>query len=628
MTKRRKRDPYAGLTWEDILEWVGESIAFKGSSYQRTGKVLDLVVTRDWELVAWVTGTSRYATVVSIDGDDGYLSSRCSCPVAVDCKHGAAVLVEYLESLQENISIPEAPENDERLRITEEQDGDRLMDEEPATEEVRTGIASMLGKKKKSQLIALLLELAEHHPEIAGELSDSWQSASGNVDAVVTRLRGEIRALSPDYDPQDRWEMNLPSPDIAGIRRRLAALLAAGHADEVLSLGRELIAEGKSLVEMYDDDGEAGAEVATCYPILVSALDQSSLEPADRLEWAVNVALEDEFNFCDVFVDYLDRDHGAKEWSLLSDRLLRRLDTAGSVCREKTSSRDYERDRLSDMVLMTLERAGRTAEIMPLCKAEATVTGSYERLVRKLLEEHQYDEAERWILKGVHDIGEKRPGIADGLRNSLREIQIHRKNWPMVAAMRVDDFVISASERTYADCRKAVSKVGLWPQVRENLLAYLESGAIPWEQKDWPLPEVVLPRHVSRRRENFPMIAELIDVAIFEKTPERVLLWYDRLPKTRYGFGTGSDERIARAVADFAPGRAVAIWKDMAEREIAQTKPKAYRVAVRYLQKAEQIMILEKKAPEWKQYLLELRRIHARKRKLIEALKGLEKNDR
>ncbi|MCD4709203.1 MAG: hypothetical protein K8S62_15880 [Candidatus Sabulitectum sp.] len=63
----------------------------------------------------------------------------------------------------------------------------------------------------------------------------------------------------------------------------------------------------------------------------------------------------------------------------------------------------------------------------------------------------------------------------------------------------------------------------------------------------------------------------------------------------------------------------------MAESQIAVVKPKAYKAAARYLRKAERVMVKQKKSADWEQYLQELRRIHARKRRFIEILNGLEK---
>ena len=627
MTKKKKKDSFIGLTLNDIDDWAGDRIASRGRSYQKNGYVSDLAVTVDGDLIAWVEGTHRYATKVSMNEKSGLPDSVCSCPYEIDCKHGVAVVLEYLKCVEENRDVPKARENDERLERVEidDYDDEILDDDESLPEDIRREITSFLKGNTKAQLIEHFLDLAERNPEVRQELADSKQLASGNTSRIVKQLRREIREMGSRYDWQDRWENDCSSPDFSRIHNKLAALLAAGHADEVLSLGKELMAEGKRLVETSDDEGETGMEVSACYPVIVSALEQSSLEPVDRLEWAVNAVLDDEYYLCDAFSEYLYQKHEKKEWNLLSDRLLSRLNTFRSSGGDMTGSRDYQRDYLSNIIIRSLEQSDRVSEIIPLCKIEAKLTGSYERLVARLINDRQYKEAERWIVKGICDIGKRWPGIAGTLRGNLREIRTLQKNWPSVAAILINDFVRRASENAYANCKKSSVRAGVWPQIREHLLAYLETGAIPWEQKNWPLPETVLPVPGSNRDKDYPMISELINVAIFEKDPERILNWYDRLPEKRYMFSAASDDRIAAAVADYAPERAVAIWQKMAEREIAVVKPRAYQVAARYLRRAERVMIKKKKSAEWKQYLQELRRIHARKRRFIEILNGLEK---
>jgi len=70
----------------------------------------------------------------------------------------------------------------------------------------------------------------------------------------------------------------------------------------------------------------------------------------------------------------------------------------------------------------------------------------------------------------------------------------------------------------------------------------------------------------------------------------------------------------------------VAIWKNKAERLIAQVQPSAYKEAVKYLRKAGKLMSTQKQQAEWDQYLKSLREAHARKRRLLEILDGLEGN--
>ena len=72
----------------------------KGRPYQRRGAVRDLRADKGGErLIASVQGTRLRPYRVFIDigkGNPVSLSARCSCPVAWNCKHAAAVLLEAL----------------------------------------------------------------------------------------------------------------------------------------------------------------------------------------------------------------------------------------------------------------------------------------------------------------------------------------------------------------------------------------------------------------------------------------------------------------------------------------------------------------------------------------------------
>jgi uncharacterized Zn finger protein len=287
-------------------------------------------------------------------------------------------------------------------------------------------------------------------------------------------------------------------------------------------------------------------------------------------------------------------------------------------------SRNYERDRLSNWVIHALERAGRKDEIIPLCEVEARKTGSYDRLVKRLISAKRYEDAEPWIQEGIRATEKKWPGIAANLRDKLREIRTVEKNWSAVAAMQIEEFVRRPSRQAFTDCQKACGKAKVWPKVRKSLLRYLEKSKLPWKQKDWPLPESGLDQPDADQRNRFPLVDDLIDIAILEKKPDQVLKWYDQRPKSRFGWHGIDEDAIATAVQAHAPGRAVSIWKKKAERLIAQVKPSAYQEAAKYLRKAAMVMRQGKKQSEWERYLKNLREQHLRKRRLIEILDGLE----
>ncbi|PIU53257.1 MAG: hypothetical protein COS90_07140 [Deltaproteobacteria bacterium CG07_land_8_20_14_0_80_60_11] len=287
-------------------------------------------------------------------------------------------------------------------------------------------------------------------------------------------------------------------------------------------------------------------------------------------------------------------------------------------------TRNYARDQLSNWAIHALDRADREDEVIPLCIAEAKRTGSYERLVTRLVAARRYEDAEKWIKEGLRGLGEKWPGISAGLRAKMQEIRTLEQNWPLVAALQVEEFVRHPSRQDFTECQKVSDKTKAWPQVRESLLHFLEKGELPWKQKGWPLPESGLDRPVVDKRNRFPLLGDLIGIAIHENKPEEALKWYNQRPKDRLGWSGVDEDAIATAIQAHAPERAVAIWKKEAERLISLVKPSAYQEAAKYLLKAGEVMSQQNKQATWDQYLRSLREAHARKRCLIEILDGLD----
>ncbi len=624
MAKKKKGqvDPFADLTWDDLEQWAGSQIVTRGERYQRQGRVSELARTREGALLAWVSGTRRYATKVIME-KEGLPESVCTCPYGVNCKHGVAVVLEYLERIKENRPIPRASEDDDRLVLLEGEGETPDEEEAGLPEPARMEIEPFLQGKSKDQLIELLLELAEQHPDIAQDLMDRQQITSGSTKQLVTRLRKDIREAGRQPGWEDDWYGGASTADYSEIRHKLEALLEAGHAEEVLSLGRELLIAGTRQVEESNDEGETAEEVAACMPVVVKALEQSSLPPAARLAWAVEAVLKDSYDLCGAFEEYLDGRHPKEAWNILANQLLAQLKTFEPAREADEFSRNYARNRLTDWAIHALEQAGRSDEIIPLCEAETRKTKSYDRLVDWLIDRRRYEEAERWIREGIQATGKRGFGIADSLREQFKTLLTRRKNWPALAAFEVEEFVREPALETWAECEKATRRINVWPQVREHLLAYLETGVLPWKQKGWPLPGSGLEAPEPPGRQSFPMVEELIDIAIAEKDPERVLYWYDQRPKRQVGWLDLDEDRIAEAIKTYAPDRAVTLWKSMAEDRIARVSPRAYEEAARYLRKAGAVLVRAGREPEWTRYLQELRETHARKSRLIQVLNRL-----
>ena len=115
-----------------------------------------------------------------------------------------------------------------------------------------------------------------------------------------------------------------------------------------------------------------------------------------------------------------------------------------------------------------MERAGRKDEIIPLCEAEARKTGSFDRLVKRLISAKRYEDVGPWIQEGIRATEKKWPGIAANLRDKLREIRTVEKNWPVVAAMQAEEFVRRPSRQAFQTVRKPAAKPRSGPMF-ENL---------------------------------------------------------------------------------------------------------------------------------------------------------------
>ena len=620
MAKRKKlKREFVNLTWDDLEEWAGSKIVARGRDYQKHGHVSELARTKDSGLIAWVHGSEEYATKVVMGV--GLPDSVCTCPYQLGCKHGVAVVLEYLEQIKKKKDIPEAAKNDERLNLLEDEEPDFVKEEDvPVSKKDKGNVDTFLKSMTKESLIALIHELREQHPEVTEDIIDRQQLQSDDKKPMITRLRKEIKEIANEPGWQDYWNHDGYTPDYSGIRNKLEALLKAGYADDVLSLGKDLISSGIKLVETSNDEGETAMEIEECLPVIIKALERSSIAPVDKLLFAVDSMIDDDYGMLESFSKYIERkDHTAEVWDIIAEKLIKRLKDLKSD-KDLDSSRNYKRDEISNWAIHALEKAGRKKEVIPLCEAEAEKTGSFVRLVKRLIEDRRYEDAERWVHNGIKILGNNLPGIVASLRGELLNIRTLKRDWPSVTTIRGYEFVKSPSNTTYMECKKTAEKVKFWPKVRELLLKYLEIGILPWKQKDWPLPEPDFNHSKSSRGESFPLFGTLIDIAILEKNPEQVLAWYDKIPKNNFNwYGVRLDE-IATAIQTYAPARAVSMWKKMAENHIAQVNPKAYQEAARYLREAEKVMAGQSHQKEWDSYILQLRKEHARKIRLIEVL--------
>jgi uncharacterized Zn finger protein len=495
-----------------------------------------------------------------------------------------------------------------------------------------TSTRSWLEKQSKDELVDFILGLAQEHPRISELLADRSNLKQGNISPIREAIRRDIEALEPDWQDYDAFDADT---DFAHIAERLAALLDAGYADDVIELGEAFLQLAPKRYEYshYDDWGISSG-IAECLDIILKALTRSSFPPTEQLLWYIDAELKDDYAIFHNTEDFIKkRSYKKADWQAVSEILESRLQAQMVPENNDTSSDCYKRENLSRWLQTAMERSGRQTDIVGLLQREAPITHRYDKLVSALLTADREQEAHDWIVEGFAKTIDKLPGIAWRLAEQLRDMASRKKQHANIASLLALEFFYRPDTALYCKLEKVTQRIRCWPAVREALLAYLETGVSPDLQPakkhntkalslNWPLPpcDLLLPK--SKRTTNpIPNTGVLVNIAIYEKRPDDVLKWYH--PGRKSYMHHNMDDSVAEAVKSTHPDEALAIWKRVAEWEIARVKPAAYKVAAPYLKKIRALYQEQKRTGEWNTYLTALRQQHKAKRRLIETLNSL-----
>jgi uncharacterized Zn finger protein len=126
----------------------------------------------------------------------------------------------------------------------------------------------------------------------------------------------------------------------------------------------------------------------------------------------------------------------------------------------------------------------------------------------------------------------------------------------------------------------------------------------------------------------------LVDVALEENDLATALDAYDRVGRQRqdaWGYGASHallsetrEVRLARASAQEFPDRAIGLYRDEAERAIANRQRAAYTVAAGHLAEVKDILIEQGREAEWPPIIDDVRTTHKTLRALREELDALD----
>lgn len=246
---------------------------------------------------------------------------------ASGCKHAVAVVAEYLQALADQQVVPVATEDDPRWaklnsdRAQDDDDWDEDEDEaswdddDEETQPVsqarkprtpsrpRAGavnwddkIEQHVREKSQGELADLVWSLVRRFPEIYQEFRERIALQEGDVGRLVAEARREIREVTSETAWQNEWTGEGHIPDYSKIRHRFERLLELGHADEVVSLGREFLVKGMSQISEAHDEGDTAEAFAEGLTVVFQAVINSSLSGPERLLFAIDAELADDYD--------------------------------------------------------------------------------------------------------------------------------------------------------------------------------------------------------------------------------------------------------------------------------------------------------------------------------------------
>lgn len=660
-------EKWALLSWDDLEKWAGSRSVSRGRSYQRQGRVTDLSIAEDGRLLATVHGNERYVTsawLVSGRGKRKELESICSCPVGTSgCKHAVAVVADLLSATADGRQVPTAQPDDRRwaaLADDHDEDFDSLDDDDdPSPAERRRGssrgngsdwdrrIREHVEKQSHAELVTFVQTLVGRFPELRQEIQERIELAEGNADRLLAAARRELRSVTTEHGWSNHWNGEGHCPDYSRLKHKLERLTELGHADKVVDLGRELIDRGCEQVGHSDDEGETAAALADCLQVVFDAVAKSSLSAAEKILYAIDACLQDDYDILGEGVDNLLNAKWSKaDWLVVADRLSARLRESPSSDSRDGFSRDYNRDRLTNFLADALAHAGRSGELTAVYEAEALATGSYQRYVDYLIEQKKIDEAERWARQGIDATRIKYPGIAARLAQTMCDLATRRKQWDVVAAHAAHEFFERPAAGTFKSLVAAAKRAGCEEPVRVAAQQFLETGASPVRiaangkgsdkvkvDSSWPLPvpDYLLALMDNSRRPYAagPHLDVLLDMAIADKRPADVLHWFDEM--TRGSKNSGPDQyysydisgRVAKAIAGTHPERAIEIYRQELERQLPHASTTAYENCVVCLRQMRPIFKQLDREDYWTELVADIRQQYRNRPRFMEMLERL-----
>ncbi len=167
----------------------------------------------------------------------------------------------------------------------------------PAAKRIRPAatLRQALARRKKADLVDLLLELAETDRGILRQLTARFNVAAA-PDELVASTRLAI-ADATDFDERDiNRNFDYDYEAYQEVKRNLDRLIGAGQLRSAMQLALELMKQGSYQVEM-SDEGMMTADIEDCLSVVLKAVEKCDLAAAEVIAWCSAMLTTDRVGF-------------------------------------------------------------------------------------------------------------------------------------------------------------------------------------------------------------------------------------------------------------------------------------------------------------------------------------------
>jgi len=161
--------------------------------------------------------------------------------------------------------------------------------------ESTAALRQALARRKKVELVAVLLELAQADRGVLRQLTARFDVAAAPDELVVATQQAIADAT--DFDERDSNRNFAYDYEAYGeVKRNLSRLIDAGQLLLAMQLALELMKQGSHQVEM-SDEGMMTEDIEDCLSVVFTALKKCDLPAGEVMAWCSAMLANDRVGF-------------------------------------------------------------------------------------------------------------------------------------------------------------------------------------------------------------------------------------------------------------------------------------------------------------------------------------------